>query len=793
MAAPGKYTPSFSFSGYQATQPDRPLPGPRHDTEYFNIAYSLGQTIDALNDIRRDDGKLENGIVDWENLAPGLGDSIYPDAPSDGHVYGRTDATWQRVVTVRIGDSPPGGLHVGDLFWESDTGDLFVNYNDGDSTQLVQVAGPGMGAAADAAAARAEEAAQEAQEAADIAAGYASDAVSQGNVPIYATVVGMAAISVPAGIGCIRINGYHAAGDGGGALYKRVVSAPAHAGKVQSMDGAWWELSPGDIPNVRAWGAKPGLANDATAGIQALLDYYAIAYAVNEESGGGTVNLGDGLYRTTAPLNVKCRNILIKGNGKRSLQDGMVGPRSESGPGAIYANHNGDAITVSSAYDANGFQFKDATLIQATSPRPAGSKGIHFISAGARFLREFVISDASIAGFDHAIHLSKTGTEVSMGVIRVHRCNIMFNGNIHQHDATSQWNVFSFKDNDAGQNFNGLTVKAQNFTCVSNVLEGQPNPVTIIGAYRACIIEGNYFEANTGSACITAAGVRHGRIGPNFYLNILSDYKANVGGIGMVLQDPAFISASMLCAPAVHRSRPGRGDESEITMPATGAIYWGNVERARSEYTPPKGVLSYTSMAPDVRDLWVDGRVIGVRDYTTSGTGLVTFTHSVVANAGDILVANTLVKYTNDIPASARFGMYVNSSSDPAKGSTSPAYAAFAAAPLNEWLVVTTAVRALEAVTTLQVLFYPFDISPAAGLYMRYGRPIVNVVTHPNDIVPWSDIDRLTKHTAAPTIGTWLSGDKIYHITPVAAGNIGWVCTTAGTPGTWKTFGAISA
>jgi hypothetical protein len=28
---------------------------------------------------------------------------------------------------------------------------------------------------------------------------------------------------------------------------------------------------------------------------------------------------------------------------------------------------------------------------------------------------------------------------------------------------------------------------------------------------------------------------------------------------------------------------------------------------------------------------------------------------------------------------------------------------------------------------------------------------------------------------------------------PTAGGNIGWVCTTAGTPGTWKTFGAIAA
>lgn len=47
--------------------------------------------------------------------------------------------------------------------------------------------------------------------------------------------------------------------------------------------------------------------------------------------------------------------------------------------------------------------------------------------------------------------------------------------------------------------------------------------------------------------------------------------------------------------------------------------------------------------------------------------------------------------------------------------------------------------------------------------------------------------------SAAPTTGTWAVGDIVYNDTPTAGGFIGWVCTTAGTPGTWKTFGAISA
>lgn len=47
--------------------------------------------------------------------------------------------------------------------------------------------------------------------------------------------------------------------------------------------------------------------------------------------------------------------------------------------------------------------------------------------------------------------------------------------------------------------------------------------------------------------------------------------------------------------------------------------------------------------------------------------------------------------------------------------------------------------------------------------------------------------------SSAPASGTWNRGDRAWSTLPAASGAIGWVCVTAGTPGTWKTFGAISA
>lgn len=102
--------------------------------------------------------------------------------------------------------------------------------------------------------------------------GWASDIISQGNVPIYASVVGMSALSVPVGINAIRVNGYRTPGDDGGALYVKVEAEPVHAGKFATADGAWWELRETE-PALEMFGAYgDGAAND-TAARDAAVEY----------------------------------------------------------------------------------------------------------------------------------------------------------------------------------------------------------------------------------------------------------------------------------------------------------------------------------------------------------------------------------------------------------------------------------------------------------------------------------------------------------------------------------------
>lgn len=58
----------------------------------------------------------------------------------------------------------------------------------------------------------------------------------------------------------IQTTGFAADGDGGHARYVRVAAQPAHAGKFQSADGAWWEMDEQDV-DPRAFGAVADAAN----------------------------------------------------------------------------------------------------------------------------------------------------------------------------------------------------------------------------------------------------------------------------------------------------------------------------------------------------------------------------------------------------------------------------------------------------------------------------------------------------------------------------------------------------
>jgi hypothetical protein len=106
-------------------------------------------------------------------------------------------------------------------------------------------------------------------------------------------------------------------------------------------------------------------------------------------------------------------------------------------------------------------------------------------------------------------------------------------------------------------------------------------------------------------------------------------------------------------------------------------------------------------------------------------------------------------------------------------------------------------VFATQNATSVTMYFYPADTTGATVNFQAFQSiSDVNIELvsniYQNGTVNVST-ELYNQFSAAPSSGTWAVGDVVWNSVPTAGGTIGWVCTTAGTPGTWKTFGAIAA
>jgi len=78
MADPVKPDIEYSYTGFQQATQDRPFPGTQLDADLAELKRASDDTIDALSDVRRADGKLNNKIVTTDSLADGVLVGIEP-------------------------------------------------------------------------------------------------------------------------------------------------------------------------------------------------------------------------------------------------------------------------------------------------------------------------------------------------------------------------------------------------------------------------------------------------------------------------------------------------------------------------------------------------------------------------------------------------------------------------------------------------------------------------------------------------------------------------------------------
>lgn len=100
--------------------------------------------------------------------------------------------------------------------------------------------------------------------------------IGSGDAPLFDTVTAVSLASIEPLVNAIRTAGLLVVGDGGEALYKRVETEPAHAAKVQSADGTWWEIIVGDCVRPEVFGAISDGVFDSSNAIQAAINYAAV-------------------------------------------------------------------------------------------------------------------------------------------------------------------------------------------------------------------------------------------------------------------------------------------------------------------------------------------------------------------------------------------------------------------------------------------------------------------------------------------------------------------------------------
>lgn len=85
----------------------------------------------------------------------------------------------------------------------------------------------------------------------------------------------------------------------------------------------------------------------------------------------------------------------------------------------------------------------------------------------------------------------------------------------------------------------------------------------------------------------------------------------------------------------------------------------------------------------------------------------------------------------------------------------------------------------------MTVLPYPLITKPSGELDVEAVQKNLDALA--------LDVKPQWRGTAAPSAGSWTAGDVVWNTAPAAAGRIGWVCVTSGSPGTWKAWGPIDA
>lgn len=210
---------------------------------------------------------------------------------------------------------------------------------------------------------------------------------------LFADVAALGTAEIEAEVLAVCTAGYHEPGDGGAALYLRVATEPSHLGKVQSVDGAWWELARNQKIYPEMFGARgdydptTGSGSDDAPAINQALAFAGRAFLWRKAYKiGSTVLVGpqqELIYEGSGYLNssgnngvwaeIPCATLVPRGLAAEHTVPSMITECELSG-GVLQNPNAGEDYTLSSqgrldTYRLIDFTNQDAAGATAATPR----------------------------------------------------------------------------------------------------------------------------------------------------------------------------------------------------------------------------------------------------------------------------------------------------------------------------------------------------------------------------------------------------------------------------------------